>query len=74
MPRGKGSRTKPKESRLIHLEDKAARVEVFERSNLAPGVRLNGPVVIEEPTSTTIVNRGDRLRVDQYGNLQIERN
>lgn len=72
IPRGRGSRTKPKESRLIHLEDQTARVEVFERSNLAPGVRLKGPVVIEEPTSTTIVNRGDRLRVDQYGNLQIE--
>jgi len=27
--------------------------------------------VIEEPTSTTILNRGDRLQVDDYGNLQI---
>jgi N-methylhydantoinase A len=72
IPPRKGSRTKPKESRFIHLEDKAARVEVFERSNLAPGMQLKGPAVIEEPTSTTIVNREDRLRVDQYGNLQIE--
>jgi hypothetical protein len=29
-------------------------------------------VVIEEPTSTTIVNPRDRLQVDEYGNLQIE--
>ncbi len=72
LPRRKGSRTKPKESRLVHLEDHAARVEVFERSWLAPGTRLNGPVVVEEPTATTIVNRGDRLQVDEYGNLQIE--
>jgi N-methylhydantoinase A len=65
------SRAKPKESRLMHLEDKSGQVQVFERSNLPPGSRLNGPVVIEEPTSTTILNRGDRLQVDDYGNLQI---
>jgi N-methylhydantoinase A len=72
IPRRKGACATPKEVRLVHLEDKAVRVNVFERSSLAPGVRLNGPVVIEEPTSTTIVNRGDRVRVDQYGNLRIE--
>jgi N-methylhydantoinase A len=56
----------------MHLEDKSGQVQVFERSNLPPGSRLNGPVVIEEPTSTTIVNPRDRLQVDEYGNLQIE--
>ena len=55
----------------MHLEDRSGQVQVFERSNLPPGSRLNGPVVIEEPTSTTILNRGDRLQVDDYGNLQI---
>jgi N-methylhydantoinase A len=56
----------------MHLEDRSGQVQVFDRSNLPPGSRLNGPVVIEEPTSTTILNGGDRLRVDEYGNLQIE--
>jgi N-methylhydantoinase A len=72
IPRRKGERAKPKESRLMHLEDKSGQVQVFERSSLPPGSRLKGPVVIEEPTSTTIVNRRDRLQVDEYGNLQIE--
>lgn len=68
----KGFRAKPKMSRVMHLEDKWGRVEVFERGSLPPGTRLKGPVVIEEPTSTTIVNPQDRLQVDEYGNLQIE--
>jgi N-methylhydantoinase A len=72
IPSRKGFRTQPKDSRRMHLEDKSGRVEVFERSSLLPGTRLNGPVVVEEPTSTTIVNPGDRLQVDEYGNLQIE--
>jgi N-methylhydantoinase A len=72
IPRRKGERAKLKESRLMHLEDQSGQVQVFERSSLPPGSRLNGPVVIEEPTSTTIVNRRDRLQVDEYGNLQIE--
>ncbi len=66
------SRPSPKESRVMYLEDKSGKVEVFERSSLSPGTRLKGPVVIEEPTSTTIVNPRDRLQVDDYGNMLLE--
>ena len=72
IPSRKHFRAKPKMSRLMRLEDRSGRVEVFERSSLPAGTRLNGPVVIEEQTSTTIVNAGDRLWVDEFGNLQIE--
>ena len=56
----------------MHLEDKSGRVPVFERSNLPAGTRLKGPVVIEEPTSTTIVHSEDRLEIDDYGNMLIQ--
>jgi N-methylhydantoinase A len=68
----KHSSPSPKGSRIMHLEDKSGRVAVFERSSLPPGTRLNGPAVIEEPTSTTIINSRDRLRVDDYGNMLLE--
>jgi N-methylhydantoinase A len=68
----KRSRPSPKESRVMHLEDKSGRVAVFERSNLPAGTRLKGPVVIEEPTSTTIVHSEDRLQIDDYGNMLIQ--
>ena len=31
-----------------------------------------GPALIEEHASTTVVQPGDSLRVDELGNLQIE--
>jgi N-methylhydantoinase A len=68
----KHSRPSPKEFRVMHLEDKSGRVAVFERSSLSPGTRLSGPLVIEEPTSTTIVNAGDRLQIDDYGNMLLQ--
>jgi N-methylhydantoinase A len=33
---------------------------------------IRGPAIIEEPTSTTILRRGDRMNVDKFGNLVIE--
>jgi len=72
LPSRKRSRPGPKESRMMHLEDKSGSAAVFERSSLPPGTRLNGPVVIEEPTSTTIVNPRDRLHIDEYGNMLLE--
>ncbi|MGB8011996.1 MAG: hydantoinase/oxoprolinase family protein [Terriglobales bacterium] len=68
----KGSRPRPKEFRVMLLEDKSGKVAVFERSSLPPGTRLNGPAVIEEPTSTTIINPRDRMQVDHYGNMLLE--
>jgi N-methylhydantoinase A len=66
------SPTLPKGSRVVYLEEKKGIVPVFERGDLLRGTRLTGPVVIEEPTSTTIVNPGDCLRIDDYGNMLIE--
>ncbi len=47
-------------------------VTVFDRTTLASGSTLEGPVIVEEAESTTVVNPGDRLSVDALGNLRIE--
>jgi N-methylhydantoinase A len=44
----------------------------FERSRLGAGAELEGPAVIEEPAASTVVFPGQKLRVDEYGNLIIE--
>jgi N-methylhydantoinase A len=46
--------------------------EIYERSLLPVGVDLQGPVVIEEPASTTVVFPGQRLMRDRFGLLHIE--
>jgi len=44
---------------------------VVRRDALSPGEELEGPLVIEEPDSTTLVHPGDRVRVDDQGVLTI---
>jgi N-methylhydantoinase A len=48
-------------------------VPVFRRDRLRAGDRCAGPAVIEEPASVTIVNAGQELTVDDFGNLIISR-
>jgi N-methylhydantoinase A len=43
------------------------------RSRLEPGARLDGPLVVEEETATTVLPPGHTLEVDQLGNLVIGR-
>jgi N-methylhydantoinase A len=45
---------------------------IFERSLLGAGTELEGPAVIEEPAASTVVFPGQRLRVDELGNLIVE--
>ena len=44
---------------------------VVRRSSLVPGAELAGPLVIEEPDSTTLVHPGDTVRVDGSGALVL---
>jgi N-methylhydantoinase A len=43
----------------------------YERDRLLSGNIIEGPAVIEEPTSTTLLHPGQVLTVDIYGNLLI---
>jgi N-methylhydantoinase A len=36
------------------------------------GQKIEGPAIIEEPSSTTIMHTGDVLTVGTYGELMIE--
>ena len=43
----------------------------YRREKLFSGNRLSGPALVEEHASTTVVQSGDALRVDDYGNLVL---
>ena len=45
--------------------------QVYDRYMLQPGTTLDGPVIIEERESTTIVDCGGQVKVDGYGTLVI---
>lgn len=44
---------------------------VYDRASLAPGHCIDGPAIIDEGTSTTIIHSDQALKVDAYGNLLI---
>jgi N-methylhydantoinase A len=46
---------------------------VFLRDRLAPGHRHDGPAVIEEESSTTVIPPGYAVDIDDHGNLLITR-
>ncbi|HEY8487972.1 MAG TPA: hypothetical protein VIL38_02735, partial [Thermaerobacter sp.] len=46
-------------------------VPVYDRDRLPPGARLEGPVLIEEPATVTVVLPGQTVTVDVLGNLWI---
>ena len=45
---------------------------VFHRSLLAAGDRIEGPALIEEESTTTVIDIGDRLHVNETGFMVIE--
>lgn len=45
---------------------------VYDRSKLGRGSSFDGPAIIEEAGSTTVVFPGQKVSVDDYGNLHIE--
>ena len=44
---------------------------VYRRDLLKSGNEFHGPALVEEHASTTVVQPGDTVKVDLYGNLQI---
>lgn len=58
---------------FFHGEDAAVATTVCNRRSLAPGTGIEGPVIVEEDQSNTVVPPGLRLTVGEAGDLQIER-
>jgi N-methylhydantoinase A len=44
---------------------------VYRREQLGSGAELVGPAIVEQLDSTTVIEPGDRVRVDADGNLEI---
>lgn len=65
------ARPEPKSRRQVYDESGAVALPVYERDFLRPGTSIRGPAIIEEPTSTTILKKGDLMRVDRFGNLVV---
>jgi N-methylhydantoinase A len=62
----------PKERRPVYFDDAWHDTPTYDRRMLTPGMRLVGPVVVEQADTTTVVEPGMSVWVDGQSNLQIE--
>jgi N-methylhydantoinase A len=61
----------PKSTRPVYFEGKFKDAPIYDRASLGPRARLQGPAVIEEFGSTTVLFPGQELAVDRHGILVI---
>ncbi len=63
-----------KGSRLAFFPETNGYVEtsIYDRYTLEPGMRFNGPAIVEERESTLIVGAGGQARVDERLNVVVE--
>lgn len=61
--------------RGVHFAEASGYVDcpIYDRYALAADVRFAGPAIVEEFDSTTVVHPGYSVRVDNHGNLVIEK-
>ena len=45
---------------------------IYERAELAPGMRFDGPAIVEQSDTTTVVEPGMDVKVDAKGNLLVK--
>ncbi len=71
LPERDGATPARKEVRPVYFDGAFRDTPVYDRAALPPGVRLDGPAVVEEFGSTTVVFPGQSLEVDPYGMLIV---
>jgi N-methylhydantoinase A len=73
MPKlaGRAGNPEPKSSRAVYFGTEFLDTPVFDRASLPPAGRVNGPAVVEEFGSTTVVFPGQYVEVDPHGILVI---
>jgi N-methylhydantoinase A len=54
------------------ISDKMTKFDIYRRDKLHPGDRLDGPAIVEEGTSTTVIHTGQSLKIDMWGNMIIQ--
>lgn len=70
-PPGNSTVRNTKKKQPVWIKNEKCECPFHERSRLRSGERIEGPAVIQENESTTLVMPGWHLRVDKSGNLHI---
>ena len=61
----------PTSTRRVWFDGGWLDTPVYRREHLSAGATLAGPAIVEQLDATTVIEPGDRARVDALGNLEI---
>ncbi len=62
----------PKGERPVYFRGGWRTVPIYQREGLADGSRLAGPAIVEAPDTTILVNPGQSVRMDLFGDLVMD--
>lgn len=48
------------------------RTPIYDRATLTSGMRFDGPAILEQPDTTTVIEPGMAARVDRFSNILVE--
>jgi N-methylhydantoinase A len=70
---GGAASVEPKGRRLVDFDvDGVHETVILERDDLPTGYAAEGPLVIEESTTTSLIHPGQTIEIDRYGNLLVD--
>jgi N-methylhydantoinase A len=58
--------------RHVFFEGRFIESPIYKRHSLGPGIKLKGPAIVEELTSTTVIHPNQTCTIDPYGNLLVK--
>jgi N-methylhydantoinase A len=67
---GSGGSLAPSEQRRVFFDDWID-TPVYAREDLVPGTEIDGPLVVEQDDTTTVIEPNMHVHVDEYGNLVV---
>jgi len=70
-PRRKHAQVRPRRHGRVYL-DRWQQVPIFDLTNLAPGETMEGPAIVEAPTTTVLLRRNERASVTRLGWLDTQ--
>jgi len=67
----KGLGTKPVAHRRVWFESGWKKTPIYRREQLVPKTRIHGPAIVEQMDATTVIEPGNVVDADKFGNLIV---
>ncbi|MCW5774025.1 MAG: hydantoinase/oxoprolinase family protein, partial [Rhodospirillaceae bacterium] len=70
-PADKSLGAKPVAHRRVWFEGGWKKTPVYRREQFAPGTKIAGPAIVEQMDATTVIEPGNKVAADRFGNLIV---